>query len=73
MGRNFKRVSSDLIDILTVARVIEQHLIAVQYLLFLQTNGLAMKLACLLVNFVFHINKEMCMRWENAGNSTYLL
>ena len=45
MGCNFKRVSSVLIDILTVARVIEQHLIAVQYLLFLQTNGLAMQIA----------------------------
>jgi len=71
MGRNFKRVSSVLIDILTVARVIEQHLIALQYLLFLQTNGLAMQLACLLVNFVFHLNKEMCMRWENAASSNH--
>ena len=45
MGCNFKRVSSVLIDILTVARVIEQHLIAIQYLLFLRTNGLAMQIA----------------------------
>ena len=57
MGRNFKRVSSVLIDILTVARVIEQHVIAVQYLLFKHTNGLAMQIACLLVNFVFYLDK----------------